>query len=571
MTSLSGAEIALCVVIPLLIVSLVMLVLCYLANRKLLCWKGAEDQALLSSMSSQRSSTIKSSNASSPNEETKYKSNDVIERFNMTITNEQTMTSQKPPPLVRRHSSVTSRSAELPTPPKSPKEERRNVEGRNTTSEIRNVLMTSSPKRRSELLTPMTRRDVMIKRNSDANLNMTSSNDYLSINDVTTMMTSPMGSARSSMEFPQKPETGMSLPNGYHANRRRSSMQVPIDIRSIDPKMYAKMKTESFDAEGIDDPSSKPIINISVLYYGNKEEMVVKLIQARNLESSDGSKITNPYCSVELEPDYVLHWSKVQHGTCDPEFNESFRFPLLNEEIDDKTLLIKLYDWDQFARDECCGVMRLKLKEIDFELNYRDDVTMQVQMWRAVVVTSPSCHDNHKGREDASQRNSLVSGDLMLGLSYLPSAEKLTVTIQRARNLDINGNHKKKIEMYVKCSLMRNGMKAKKKRTNQVIIPSGSQAVFDEALTFGVMTSELDDVIMKCELYYVTDKKVKKKGRISRKELLGVVELSSSTSSPQDRQHWLEMTSSKNQQTARWHCLKRRIESSNKSTTSSDS
>ena len=39
------------------------------------------------------------------------------------------------------------------------------------------------------------------------------------------------------------------------------------------------MKTESFDAEGIDDPSSKPIINISVLYYGNKEEMVVKLIQ----------------------------------------------------------------------------------------------------------------------------------------------------------------------------------------------------------------------------------------------------------------------------------------------------
>merc|ERR1719489_235616 len=35
-------------------------------------------------MSSQRSSTIKSSNASSPNEETKYKSNDVIQGFNMT-------------------------------------------------------------------------------------------------------------------------------------------------------------------------------------------------------------------------------------------------------------------------------------------------------------------------------------------------------------------------------------------------------------------------------------------------------------------------------------------------------
>merc|ERR1719427_53501 len=440
--------------------------------------------------------------------------------------------------------------------------------------------MTSSPqKRRSELLTPSSRRSVMIKRNSDANL-MTSSNDYLSINDVTTMITSPMGSARSSMEFPQKPETGMALPNGYHANRRRSSMQVPIDIRSIDPKMYAKMKPESFDAEGIDDPSNKPIIKIFVLYYGNKEELVVKLIQARNLESSDGSKITNPYCSVELEPDYVLHWSKVQHGTCDPEFNESFRFPLLNEEIDDKTLLIKLYDWDQFARDECCGVMRLKLKEIDFELNYRDDVTMHVQMWRAVVVTSPSCHDNHNGREDTSQRNSRVSGDLMLGLSYLPSAEKLTITIQRARNLDVKGQHKKKIEVYVKCSLMRSGMKPKKKRTNQVIVPPSGHhgnhqaAVFDEALTFNMMTSEIDDVTVVCELYYVTDKmkKMKKKGRMSGKELVGVIELSSSTSSPQDRQHWLEMTSSKNQPiTARWHCLKRRIESSVKSTTSSDS
>merc|ERR1719376_1210303 len=62
-------------------------------------------------MSSQRSSTIKSSNASSPNEETKYKSNDVIQGFNMTIANK-TVTSRKPPPLVRRHSSVTSRSAE---------------------------------------------------------------------------------------------------------------------------------------------------------------------------------------------------------------------------------------------------------------------------------------------------------------------------------------------------------------------------------------------------------------------------------------------------------------------------
>ena len=160
------------------------------------------------------------------------------------------------------------------------------------------------------------------------------------------------------------------LPVAVQTTRRRS-MQVPIDIRLIDPKLYGvssddvinaistsafdwqSVKAASFDAEvGDDDDVTRPLLHFAIEYSVDAEELMVKLIQvtssgsclwcnhkacclqARNLEAAGGQPVINPYLSIELMPDYVRRRSRVHQSTRDPEFAESFTFPLLHDEID---------------------------------------------------------------------------------------------------------------------------------------------------------------------------------------------------------------------------------------------
>lgn len=97
-------------------------------------------------------------------------------------------------------------------------------------------------------------------------------------------------------------------------------------------------------------------------------------------------------------------------------FDEDFVFEVPGINLNKRTLEVLLYDFDAYSRHHSIGGMRLPLSEVDF--------SEKVNIWRNLM---PVC-----------DRDSPVDlGELMVSFSYLPSAERLTVVVIKARNLRV--------------------------------------------------------------------------------------------------------------------------------------
>lgn len=78
------------------------------------------------------------------------------------------------------------------------------------------------------------------------------------------------------------------------------------------------------------------------------------------------------------------------------------------------TLEILLYDFDAYSRHHRIGGVQVPLANID--------LSDKVDLWKGLTPCA-----GHDARLDL--------GELMVSLAYLPSAERLTVVIIKARNL----------------------------------------------------------------------------------------------------------------------------------------
>nr|XP_002126514.3 synaptotagmin-9-like [Ciona intestinalis] len=322
-------------------------------------------------------------------------------------------------------------------------------------------------------------------------------------------------------------------PGGQNLNRRRSSMQIPIDLRQIDPKLYKLQMINTPSVDSTEAEADTPMIHFDVSYNGDLEVLNVKLIQARNLATQDFSGTSDPYCTVALVPGFNPRRSKVHKKTSNPEFGESFVFSVSSDNLEDKVLQVKTYDFDQFSRDECTGVMELNLKEIDFVM------TPNIDLWRKMKF--PDDHEVSKTSE--------TFGDLMLALSYLRSAEKLTVAVQKARNLKEPESRKGLPDPYVKVALYKGKQRIKKKKTDT--IHSTCNPVFNQALTFSVPFDTLQAADTKLICHVVHDFK------LGYNEDLGQVEIGPNCMDSEERRHWSEMMAQHiNRPIARWHHLK---------------
>lgn len=103
-------------------------------------------------------------------------------------------------------------------------------------------------------------------------------------------------------------------------------------------------------------------------------------------------------------------------------FDEDFVFEVPPATLERRCLEILLYDFDAYSRHHCIGGLRLPLTEID--------LGEKVNVWKPLnPVYEPDA------RVDL--------GELMASFSYLPSAERLTVVVFKARNLRaIDGTRK---------------------------------------------------------------------------------------------------------------------------------
>uniref|UniRef100_A0A3Q3X3V9 Synaptotagmin-7 n=1 Tax=Mola mola TaxID=94237 RepID=A0A3Q3X3V9_MOLML len=264
-------------------------------------------------------------------------------------------------------------------------------------------------------------------------------------------------------------------------------------------------------------------IQFSVGYSFQDSTLTVKILKGQDLPAKDFSGTSDPFVKLYLLPDkkHKLE-TKVKRKNLNPHWNETFLFEgFPYEKVVQRTLYLQVLDYDRFNRNDPIG-------EVSIPLNKLDLANMQT-FWKELKP----CSDGSGSR-----------GDLLVSLCYNPTANTITVSIIKARNLkamDIGGTS----DPYVKVWLMHKDKRVEKKKT--VVMKRCLNPVFNESFPFDVPAHVLRETTI---IITVMDK-----DRLSRNDVIGKIYLSWK-SGPAEVKHWKDMIGRPRTAVSQWHALK---------------
>ncbi|XP_068171025.1 synaptotagmin-7b isoform X2 [Antennarius striatus] len=264
-------------------------------------------------------------------------------------------------------------------------------------------------------------------------------------------------------------------------------------------------------------------IQFSVGYSFQDSTLTVKILKGQDLPAKDFSGTSDPFVKLYLLPDkkHKLE-TKVKRKNLNPHWNETFLFEgFPYEKVVQRTLYLQVLDYDRFSRNDPIG-------EVSIPLNKLDLANMQT-FWKELKP----CSDGSGSR-----------GDLLVSLCYNPTANTITVSIIKARNLkamDIGGTS----DPYVKVWLMHKDKRVEKKKT--VVMKRCLNPVFNESFPFDVPAHVLRETTI---IITVMDK-----DRLSRNDVIGKIYLSWK-SGPAEVKHWKDMMGRPRNAVSQWHALK---------------
>ncbi|XP_043595491.1 synaptotagmin-5-like isoform X1 [Bombus pyrosoma] len=164
----------------------------------------------------------------------------------------------------------------------------------------------------------------------------------------------------------------------------------------------------------------------------------------------------------------------VRH-TASPVFKETFVVANVKpHEVKEWILDFTAYDRDRYANDTELSTLRVSLKEAKH------------------VLQSPEIHMfNFRMKQ-----SNLALGNILLAISYLPTAQRLTINVMKVRDVKFTPpvSCLNDFSFYVRILMLngRTGQRMKKKKTRFVVANSHSE--FNETLTFDVSYNQLDIV-----------------------------------------------------------------------------
>ncbi|XP_037041809.1 synaptotagmin-7 isoform X2 [Bradysia coprophila] len=264
-------------------------------------------------------------------------------------------------------------------------------------------------------------------------------------------------------------------------------------------------------------------IHFSIEYDFQNTNLILKIMQGKELPAKDLSGTSDPYVKVTLLPDKKHRLeTKIKRRTLNPRWNETFYFegfPI--QKLQSRVLHLHVFDYDRFSRDDSIGEVFLPLCQVDF--------SNKQTFWKSL---KPPAKDK--------------CGELLSSLCYHPSNSILTLSLLKARNLkakDING----KSDPYVKVWLQFGEKKIEKRKTP--IFKCTLNPVFNESFSFNVPWEK----IRECSL----DIMVMDFDNIGRNELIGRILLAGKNGSgASETKHWQDMISKPRQTIIQWHRLK---------------
>ncbi|XP_062611435.1 LOW QUALITY PROTEIN: synaptotagmin-12-like [Saccostrea cucullata] len=265
-------------------------------------------------------------------------------------------------------------------------------------------------------------------------------------------------------------------------------------------------------------------LEFALEYDREVSELIISIIQARDLTPNQYSGTLDTYIRGVFTPKSDAKFqTKVQKGTVDPIFKERFLFGLEPEDVANRVIQFQVFSVDKYARHKVIGESEIRLGDIDLR--------MPIKMWLNL--------------RDIDEKPTEY-GDIMFSLSYLPTAERLTIVIVKARNLKWADPSKESGDPFVKVYLMQNNRKVSKKKTT---IKRGERnPIFNEAMIFSVPSTALPTVQLRITVAeHIMDGKTPSLGHV----IVGA------NTSGTELSHWNQMISAPRKPIAMWHYLRK--------------
>lgn len=274
-------------------------------------------------------------------------------------------------------------------------------------------------------------------------------------------------------------------------------------------------------------------LHLRLRYDFDKSDLDVHLIEAHDLAGSDQGGFNDPYVKLTLSPevDSRKRQTQIHRNDPNPFFDQRFKFPVSYEELQEKTLVLQVFDYDRFSRNDVVGSVRVAMDSLELVSS-----TSSVEVWGEITR-------ERKPPEEIQE--------VLVSLSYLPSAERLTVLMMKARNL-FPQQDKETLDPFAKVSLLCGERRVKKKKKTAVRRAT-MNPVWNEAMSFNIPASLLaSSAIEICVLDSSSE-------LIGGNAIVGSCIIGPATGADsgnsQGREHWLQMTQSPRKQIAEWHTL----------------
>ncbi|XP_044254493.1 synaptotagmin-12 isoform X2 [Tribolium madens] len=253
-------------------------------------------------------------------------------------------------------------------------------------------------------------------------------------------------------------------------------------------------------------------------------DLVVNVLEAKELIGPNRTEnVSDSYVRVFLLPDKeATIQTKVYRGSNSPSYKERFLFSMYPREQSQRSLCFHVYCTDLLSHT-LIGEGEIRLGDISL----RQPVTT----WVTLTDTG------QKGTE---------FGEIMFSLSYLPTAERLTVVVVKARNLKFQNDSPG--DSFVKVYLMQQSKKINKKKTSTK--KAERSPIFNESMMFSVPAHTLSTIQLRLTVAEAPPNPTAKAYAIGH-VIVGAQATGRSLN------HWNQMLTALRKPVAMWHTLRK--------------
>ncbi|KAK3578023.1 hypothetical protein CHS0354_027238 [Potamilus streckersoni] len=277
-------------------------------------------------------------------------------------------------------------------------------------------------------------------------------------------------------------------------------------------------------------------------YDQSSDKLTIHILEAKDLKFTNMSELISPYIKIRLYrapkqffnlvrgrgKDHVINnldkelKTKMQRPGDTLSYKETFEVPLDLDSFSNYTIRFLLCDMDKFSRHVVLGESTVSLRKVELPNSVEVPFTHQLQQ--------PESED---------------LGEINVGICYLPTSEKVYLSLNWIRGLKVMDKRKKTTDPCVKAYLMYEGKTLKRVKTS--IKERDLNPTFEETFTFDVPQRALERIYFSIAVLHSD-----KQGRDSK--LIGRTYIGLNFDI-MAREQWMNMMQNPRRQIACWHRL----------------